>query len=85
MDRSDGTPADEAIALIYTGDCDVIGSSPEILDALFEAIKARWEAKEVDDDFVLGVKRTRIVDAVSGEHRVELTMTAFIDGMVEAF
>ena len=81
----DGTPPEEAIALIYTDDCDVIGSSPEILQDIYQAVNDRWGAKEVDSEFVLGVKRVHTIDETSGEHRCELTMTAFVDGMVEAF
>ena len=80
-----GEPDDEAIALIYTDDCDVIGSSQAILDEIFHVINERWGAKEVGADFVLGVKRDSSVNEKTGEHRVELTMTAFIDGMIEAF
>ena len=84
-DRLDGTPPEEAIALIYTDDCDVIGSSPKMLQDIYQAVNDRWGAKEVDSEFVLGVKRVHTIDETSGEHRCELTMTAFVDGMVEAF
>ena len=56
------------------------------MEEIFQAIHKEWGAKKVEADFVLGVKRTLQHDPQSGEMiGVELTMAAFVDGMVTAF
>jgi len=75
---------EEAISLVYTDDCDMIGSTKEITKDIFEIIKQKWGAKEVDADFVLGVKRV-MTRHDNGEMEIEMSMEAFINGMVEAF
>ena len=74
---------EEAIVLIFTDDVDMIGTSDSFLGEIYEKFNAKWASKLVDESFVLGVKRE-----ISGEGTdmcVELTMTAFVDGMIEAF
>ena len=77
------TPGNEAILLIHTDDCDCVGDNDEILKFIADAMHERWEIKVTDSDFMLGVKRT-LIDNES-EFSVELTMTAYIDGMCKAF
>ena len=75
----------EAVALIYTDDCDIIGESDEMMREIFDIVDAKWGAKVVDAAFVLGVKRELSEDPVTKAMVVEMTMEAFIDGMVSAF
>ena len=71
------------IMLIHTDDADMIGESEEMFDFICNACDKKWKIKVVDSDFMLGVKRE--LKDESGEFSVTLTMTAYIDGMVEAF
>ena len=73
----------EAIMIIHTDDCDMIGSDDSILQAILDACHEEWEVKEVDAGFMLGVKRTLIDNA--DEFSIEMTMTAYVDGMFTAF
>ena len=61
----------------------MIGSDDSILQAIHDACDAEWAVKEVDSGFMLGVKRT-LVDT-DDEFSVELTMSAYVDGMCTAF
>ena len=75
---------DVAIGLIYTDDVDLIGGSSSMMQEICDIFHKKWGCKVVDSDFVLGVKR--VVTGKDGpEMKVEMTMTAYVDGMVEAF
>ena len=76
---------DEAIALIYTDDCDMIGSDEDIIKRVHAIIDAEWGTKIVNNDFILGVKRALTEDPITKEVKIEMTMQAFIEGMVESF
>ena len=73
----------EAIVMIHTDDVDMIGSDDHILKMIADACHDKWEIKVVDEGFMLGVKRTLTNN--DDEFSVELTMTAYVDGMVKAF
>ena len=47
----------QAIAVIHSDDCDVIGSDDHILYSNLNACHDEWEVKEVNANFMLGVKR----------------------------
>ena len=76
-----GDKYDEVIALIYTDDVDMIGGSEDMMKEIFDVCHAKWGCRKEDSDFVLGVKRTLNEDRTE----VVLTMTSYIDGMVEMF
>lgn len=80
-----GDKVHQAIMLVYTDDCDVIGDDEDMMQSIYAAISSKWGAKIVPADFVLGVKRDLTVDAETGSMTVDLSMGAFIDGMVDAF
>ena len=84
-DANGGIVRDEAIALIYTDDCDMIGSSESIMKQFHAIIDKEWGTKIVNSDFVLGIKRVKKTDPITKEVSVEMTMQAFIEGVVEAF
>ena len=77
--------SDVAIGLIHTDDCDMVGSNDEMMNEIFEVLNKKWGCKKVDPGFVLGVKRDRYIDKVNGDDVCEMTMTAYCDGIVEAF
>jgi len=79
--RTIGEKKEEAIALIYTDDCDIVGESDSMMQEMYDAIHAQWGAKIVNPEFVLGVHRRMKKDQDTME--IEMTMTAFVDGMVE--
>jgi len=70
-----------AIGLIYTDDVDIISDSTDMMEEIYKICNDKWGCKKVDGDFILGVKRVLSED----RSEVNLTMTAFIDGMVESF
>ena len=74
---------EEAWISIHTDDCDGFGTSDAILNDIYNAMNRQWKAKEVDSNFMLGVKRRFKI--VPGGNECELTMTAYIVGMCEAF
>ena len=80
-----GQKQDEAICLIYTDDVDCIGSTEAIRESIFDIISDKWGAKKVDASFVLGVKRELKENAKGEPIQVEMTMKAFVEGMMEAF
>ena len=75
----------EVIALIHTDDVDMIGSSDEVMREIMSICDKKWGCKEVDSDFILGVKRVMKTDDVLNETSIELTMTAFIDGLYNTY
>jgi hypothetical protein len=75
---------DKALMLIHTDDCDIISSSQEFGNYIKDVCHKEWEVKEINPDFILGVKREMKRDD-DGNLTCTLTMTAFIDGMVESF
>ena len=74
-----------SIALIYTDDVDMIGSSSDMMREIYDALNSEWGCKIVDDKFFLGVRRDTVGDADSPEMTVELTMNAYAEGMHGAF
>ena len=48
---------DEVLMLIHSEDCDMIGSSTEMMKELCSRFDKKWGCKVVDSDFILGVKR----------------------------
>ena len=69
--------------VIHTNDCDMIGSDESILNEITQICHDEWEVKEVNPNFMLGVKRTLIDN--EDEFSVELTMTAYVEGMIQSF
>ena len=74
---------DEALMLIHSDDCDLIGSSKAMMKDIMSRFNAKWGCKEVDSSFMLGVKR--IITPVENGMKVELSMTAYIEGVYESF
>ena len=73
----------EAWVSIYVDDCDAVGTSEGILNTIYEIINKKWPSRDVSPDYVLGVKRELTID---GDNRtLEMTMTAYIDGVVSSF
>ena len=63
----------------------MIGSSESIMKQFHAIIDKEWGTKIVNSDFVLGIKRVKKTDPITKEVSVEMTMQAFIEGVVEAF
>ena len=74
---------EEAWVSIHTDDCDCYGTSKDILKDIFAAVNAKWTSKEVDSDFMLGIKKR--VQLGSGRNTCQQSMEAYIVGMCEAF
>ena len=72
-----------ALFQAHVDDLDCIGSSDEILENIFKLVNERWKSERTDDSYCLGVKRT-IVETQE-EMTVELTQTAFIEGLAVNF
>ena len=76
---------EEVMALIHTDDVDMIGGSEEMMKDIMDKCDKEWGVKQVDSDFILGVKRIYKEDKITGERSIEMTMTAFIEGMHAAY
>ena len=74
---------DYAYVLIHTDDGDMVGTSDSFLEEVLEKLNSLWECKRTDSTTMLGIQRH--VTEIDGEMEVELTMTPFIEGMMEAF
>ena len=72
-----------ALFQAHVDDLDCIGSSDEILEEIFTIVNKRWKSERTDDSYCLGVKRT--VVETQEEMTVELTQTAFIEGLAVNF
>jgi site-specific DNA-cytosine methylase len=70
--------------LVWTDDVDMVGEDESILQKIYSRVNDVWESKLVDPSFMLGIKRT-INHTAEGDMEVELTMTAFVEQMVDAF
>lgn len=80
----DRRPAnEEAWVSIHTDDCDAYGTSKSLLNDIYKAMAKQWSAKEVDPNFMLGVKREARL--TPNGKSVTMTMEAYVKGMVEAF
>ena len=66
-----------------TDDRDCYGTSQSILTDIFAGINAKWRSKEVDSDFMLGIKKR--VSLGAKPHTMEMSMEAYVTGMCEAF
>ena len=75
------TSKSEGIALIYTDDVDMIASDDDIMQDVYDAMDKEWGVNKVSSDVVLGVQRILSDD----RETVTLTMTAYIDTIVELF
>ena len=78
---------EEAWISIHTDDCDGYATSAKLLDMIYTAHATRWKAKVVDSSFLLGIKRTEKSYLKGNKviRTMELTQTAYIDGMCRAF
>ena len=72
---------EEAWLSVYVDDCDVVGTSNGMLCKIFDIMKSKWDSREVPADYVLGVKR----EMSDERDEIEMTMTAYIDGVVSSF
>ena len=70
--------------LIHTDDCDAYGTSNDVLHEINDIMNDRWTTEIVDSSFVLGVKRTLTEDS-DGRWQITMTMTSYIQDMVNAF
>ena len=69
----------------HVDDCDVVGTSVELLDDIKNICQSIWKISIVENDFMLGIKREIKRDTKGTVSEVECTMTAFVDGMYESF
>lgn len=83
-DEKEVSGRQEALMLIHTDDCDIYSSHESLGNRILEACHEEWECKEVSPDFMLGIKR-KVERDEQDNVTCELTMTAFIEGMVETF
>ena len=86
MDEADeiDTGANKALSLIHTDDVDCLADTDDTTMAVMTKFENLWPCKEVDASYMLGVKRI-VTEHDDGSWSVELTMTAFIEGMAATF
>ena len=72
---------DTTYLLAWSDDCDMAGTSELMMEMIETACHNKWKVKQVDAEFMLGVRRTLTV-LPSGEWELHLTQTEFIDGLV---
>jgi hypothetical protein len=83
--HADTQIVDEYWAVIHTDDIDVVCTSDFIIDEIFKRLDEIWKLKIVDSGYILGVKRTLEYGEDGKIKSVEVTMTAFIEGMAGVF
>ena len=71
---------DVTYLLAWSDDCDMAGTSDEMMELIEAACHKKWKVKKVDPSFMLGVRRTLTIKDDVWE--IHLTQTEFIDGLV---
>mgnify|MGYP002630094516 CR=1 FL=1 len=78
----DGEIKDDITYLLaWSDDCDMCGTSEEMMEIIETACNNKWKVKSVDPSFMLGIRRTLTIRD-DGEWDIHLTQTEFIDGLV---
>ena len=72
---------DVTYLLAWSDDCDMSGTSEEMMEIIETACNEKWKVKSVDPSFMLGIRRTLTIKD-DGVWEVHLTQTEFIDGLV---
>lgn len=70
--------------LVWTDDCDLVGESKDQLQEIFTIVNTKWESKQIDPSYMLGIKR-EIITETQDLMQVELTMTAYVEAMANTF
>ena len=69
--------------LCFVDDIDCASEDIEHAEEIFSIMNKEWPCKEVSNDFMLGVKRTRVKE--EGTHKITLSMEAYVEGMYNNF
>ena len=69
--------------IIHTDDVDTIGTTAKLLDDIHTRLGQHWECKEIDPGYMLGLQRS--ITHSEGHMEVEITMTAFVESMMNEF
>ena len=70
--------------LVWTDDCDLVGESKDQLQEIFTIVNTKWESKQIDPSYMLGIKR-EIITETQDLMQVELIMTAYVETMANTF
>jgi hypothetical protein len=74
------------LVLVHVDDCDIAGTTEEMIKDVVAVCKAIWDCTEVDPEYMLGVRRRLTRDDVTGQVlSLELDMIAFVEGMYTSF
>eukprot|EP01052_Picozoa_sp_SAG31_P027706 SAG31_NODE_2615_length_5371_cov_89.477238_1_plen_187_part_00 len=73
-----------SLMLVHTDDCDVIGECKADLTYIAQKFDERFGIKIVDEDYMLGVKRTISTNS-DGVRCVELTQTDYIETLYREY
>ena len=75
-----------ALLLIHVDDCDIAGTTQLIVTDVIDVCKTIWKIKEVDPEYMLGVRRRVKRDPVTDKVlSMELDMIPFVEGMYNTF
>lgn len=69
--------------LCYVDDLDGASECKEHLEEIYQTMNKAWACKEVPSTFMLGIKRIRTEE--NSIRRMHMTMTAYVEGMYNAF
>ena len=69
---------------IYTDDLDMAGNHDAMMDCIIETVNDKWKVRMTDAGYMLGVCRS-LNENPDGSRYIEHTMTANIEGLVEAY
>ena len=82
----DEVVVDEMWVLIHTDDCDLYGTTDDILASFEKVIDDKWGIKSVNPEEQLGVKRViSYPEGADGPMEVRVTMPVFVEGMAATF
>jgi site-specific DNA-cytosine methylase len=70
--------------LAWSDDCDMSGTSEEMMQIIEEKCHNKWKVKNCSPDFMLGVRRNLTIDE-DDVWSIHLTQAEFIDGLVGAW
>jgi hypothetical protein len=74
------------LMLVHVDDCDIAGTTQELVDDIKSVCKSIWTCTDVDPEFMLGVRRRIKRDSVTQVvESIELDMIPFVEGMYKSF
>ena len=69
----------------HVDDFDIVSEGEQIKREAIQVCKGIWDLSEIDPEYILGVRRKLFRDGLGKVASLELDMSAYVEGMAEAF